>query len=109
MKRLLLFLMTLLAVPALAATLSWSPVSHYTDGSAINDDNVVYDAWDNSTIIALGTTGTAVEFVAGRGVSHNFTVRARLLRQEAVSENAVLSWSSPLGTISRPGGLAVTP
>lgn len=90
-------------------TLSWDSVTTYTDGTPVNDDNVVYDAWGGATQIANGIAGTSATFTVGKGVTTNMKVRARLVRQGGVSDNTTLLWTSPLGTPSNPPNLRVAP
>jgi hypothetical protein len=106
-----LFVITILALAPFIVgwTVSWDPVTTYTDGSTISDDNVVYDGWDNAQQIANGITGTSATFTAKKGETHGLTVRARLVRQGTVSDNSFLSWTSPVGKAGAPGQLRVAP
>jgi hypothetical protein len=107
MKRLLMLTVAFLLFSGF--TLSWDTVTTYTDGTPINDDSVVYDAWGGATQIANGITGTSATFTAGKGVTATMKVRARLVRQGGVSDNSTLSWTSPLGLPSSPLNLRVAP
>ena len=109
MKRLLLAVIIALSPFIVGWTVSWDPVTTYTDNSIISDDNVVYDAWDTGTQIAAGTTGLSATFSAKKGETHGLTVRARLVRQGTVSDNSFLSWTSPTGKAGAPGQLRVVP
>ena len=109
MKKLVVLLALFVATTSFAWTVSWDPVTQYTDNTLISDDNVVYDAWDTGTQIANGTAGLSATFTAKKGETHGLTVRARLVRQGTVSDNSFLSWTSPAGKAGAPGQLRVNP
>lgn len=109
MKKIIVLLALFVATTSFAWTVSWDPVTQYTDNTLISDDNVVYDAWDTGTQIAAGTTGLSATFSAKKGETHGLTVRARLVRQGTVSDNSFLSWTSPTGKAGAPGQLRVAP
>ena len=102
MKKIVVLLALFVATTSFAWTVSWDPLTTYTDNTTINDDNVVYDVWKSTTPIATGTVGTSATFSATKGEVVTLKARARLTRQGTVSDNSVYGWTSPLGT---PGNL----
>ncbi len=113
MKKLtmLLFLL-LIAAPIVvnAATLSWSPVTTYTDGTAIEGTKAVsYEvSVDN---VAQGTvTGTSWPIppsLAAHDKTLSFTVRTVLSTGEVSAWTPPFTWTSPTGVPNAPGGLTV--
>jgi len=114
MKRLLMFtvLMCLFAPLALGWTVSWGPVTTYTDNTAIESSKlpVKYEIKKDGVVLVTGTTATSYVFSdTGHGLTRSFTAKATLNTGEASAESPAYSWTVPLGVPRHPAGLQVAP
>jgi len=110
MKRVIVLLALFVATTSFAWTISWDPVTTYTDGSTIADDNVVYDVFQNGVQIANGLTGNALLLSVQRGNTYTYIARTRTVRQGTVSDNsAPFVWTLAAGKAGAPGQLRVAP
>lgn len=123
MKKVLLLLGLLLVLVgcsllnATPRTVSWSPVTTYTDGSLIEGSNaVMYNAWmqDNVTKtvtqLANQTSAVSVGFNDSgltKGRAYNFWAQTVLGSGLASDNSAIYVWVMPLGKASTPTGLSV--
>lgn len=111
MRKILLATILALSPFIVGWTLTWDKVTTYTDGTPINDDNVVYTAYQDGAPIATNISDNWVSNLAvQRGNSYSYTVRAKLVRQGTYSDNSVpFAWSWPAGKAGAPGQLRVVP
>lgn len=102
---------------ASARTISWSPVTTYTDNTLIESGNTVtYNIWmqDNVTKtvtqLATNTPSTTQGFSDSalvKGRQYNFWGQAVLQSGVASDNSPQYSWALPLGKASQPTGWAV--
>jgi len=91
-------------------TISWDKVTTYTDGSAISDDNVVYDVFQNGVQVGNGLTDNSLLLSVQRGNTYTYIARTRTVRQGTVSDNSVpFVWTLATGKAGAPGQLRVAP
>ena len=110
MKRLLLAVIIVLSPFIVGWTLGWNQINTYTDGSTINDDNVVYDVFQNGTQIGNGLTDNSLLLNVQRGNTYTYIARTRTVRQGTVSDNsAPFVWTWAAGKAGAPGQLRVVP
>ena len=123
MKKIIILLALFVAIVgitmarAATRTVSWSAVTTYTDGSAIEAGNAVtYSVWRGDSV-----TGTVVQLanrVSGlsatfddtplvKGRTYNFWAQAHLASGQSSDNSAVFPWLFPQGKASPPAGLAV--
>ncbi|MCL5884851.1 MAG: hypothetical protein M1377_05855 [Deltaproteobacteria bacterium] len=104
-------------VRAQTRTVSWDPVTTYTDGSPIETGNAVtYSVWrqDSVTnaIVQLAnrvsvTSATFDDSSLAKGRAYKFWAAAFLATGASSDNSAVYAWTLPLGKAATPAGLAV--
>ena len=104
-------------VRAQTRTVSWDPVTTYTDGSSIEPGNAVtYSVWrqDNVTgaIVQLAnrtaaTSSTFDDASLIKGRVYKFWAAAFLTTGASSDNSAAYAWTLPLGKAATPAGLAV--
>lgn len=112
MKKLLVLLALFVATTSFAWTISWDPVTTYTDNTAIEASKmpVRYNIWKDSTLIGNKVTGTSLLFTdTGHGLIRSFTAQAELATGEVSAISPAYSWTVPLGSPQVPGNLRVAP
>ena len=110
MKKPILVTILLLAPLMIGWTISWDRVTTYTNGSPIDDDNVVYDLWQNDVLIGNGLVDNTLLLNVQRGNTYTYTARTRTVRQGTVSDNSVpFVWTLDKGKAMAPGNLRVAP
>jgi len=120
MKKTLLFALLVLFVAssALAFTLSWNPVTQYTDNTTIGPEanGIVYNVKMDGTATAskISATSWSIPAVAKKS-SHAFMVQTELgaLDNTGVPIRSEWSppfaWTSPTGSPALPSGMSVEP
>ncbi len=98
-------------------TISWDPVTTYTDNTPIESGNTVtYNAWrqDNVTKTITQLSNNILSTSQGfsdsslvKGRVYNFWAQAVLQSGVASDNSPKYSWILPLGKASQPAGLAV--
>lgn len=112
MKKLIFLLALFVATTSFAWTISWDPVTTYTDNSAIETSKlpVRYEIKKDGAVLVTGTTATSFAFSdTGHGLTRSFTAKATLQTGEASAESPAYSWTVPLGAPRTPGNLRVAP
>ena len=110
MRKLMLLTILVLAPFMIGWTISWDKVTTYTDGSAISDDNVVYDVFQNGVQVGNGLTDNSLLLSVQRGNTYTYIARTRTVRQGTVSDNSVpFVWTLATGKAGAPGLLRVAP
>jgi uncharacterized protein YxeA len=111
-KKILALLTLFVATTSFAWTVSWQPVTTYTDNSLIEAAKmpVKYEIKKDGVVLVTGTTATSHAFVdTGHGLTRSFTAKAVLQTGEASVESPAYSWTVPLGEPRNPAGLQVAP
>jgi len=110
MKR---FLFLALAFVLLSGfTISWDPVTMYTDNTLIEASKlpVKYEIKKDGAVLVTGTTATSFVFSdTGHGLTRSFTAKAMLQTGEESAESPAYSWTVPLGQPLNPANLRVAP
>lgn len=104
MKKVLLVVIVTLLPFTVGFRVYWSPVTTYTDNTAIEPANLpaMYDVWQDGVQIANGTTATNAPLTDNtKGKTSTYTARARLANG-ALSDNVVVTLKSPLGVLNPP-------
>jgi len=112
MKRFLVLLALFVAVPAYPWTLSWDPVTTYTDGSPVEPSKmpVRYEAKKDNVVLITNTTATSIAFTdTGHGLTRSFTMKAMLQTGEESVWSPPYSWTVPLGVLTTPGNPRIAP
>jgi len=81
--------------------LSWSPVTQYTDNTAIESQDLPLSyiaEWDGVVLPATTQTSVALPKPYGHDVAHTARVKAKTARGTEGSFSPPFSWSSPVGT-----------
>lgn len=90
-------------------TLSWDPVTKYTDGSTIAGKTILYNVERGGAIVSTKQPGTSFVFTTGYGASETFRVQTELASGEISTWSPAFGWTSPLGVPSNPLNLRVAP
>jgi hypothetical protein len=110
-------IMAVVIVNAQTRTVSWSPVTTYTDGSPIEAGNAVtYSIWRQDSVTlaivqlanrisAISTTFDDSTLTKGR--TYNFWAQAQLVTGASSDNSATYAWVNPTGKSSTPAGLVV--
>jgi len=114
MKKLLILLALFVLTPVIvqAWTITWDPVTTYTDNTTIESAKlpVRYEIKKDGAILVTGTTANSFVFLdTGHGLIRSFTAKATLQTGEASAESPAYSWTVPLGAPRSPGNLRVAP
>jgi len=111
--RKLLALVVVMAAPLMIGwTISWDPVTTYTDNTAIESTKlpVKYEIKKDNVVLVTGTTATSYTFTdTGHGQTRTFTAKAILATGEESAESPPYTWTVPLGIPRSPGNLRVAP
>lgn len=111
MKKILVLLALFVATTSFAWTISWSPVTTYTDNTLIESNKIVYYIIKKDGV-AMGprTTATSLTFLdTGHGLTRAFTGTTELSTGEVSVESPAYSWTVPLGSPRNPAGFQVAP
>lgn len=106
------FLLLMVGATAFAWTITWDPVTTYTDNTAIEAAKlpVKYEIKKDGAVLVTGTTATSFVFAdTGHGLTRSFTAKAVLQTGEESAESPAYSWTVPLGAPRIPGNLRVSP
>lgn len=112
MKKVLVLLALFVATTSFAWTVSWQPVTTYTDNTSIEASKmpVKYEIKKDGVVLVTGTTATSFLFAdTGHGLTRSFTAKAVLQTGEESVESPAYSWTVPLGQPRNPAGLQVVP
>jgi len=112
MKKILVLLALFVAGTSFAWTISWDPVTTYTDNTAIEASKlpVYYYIRKDGAVIGNKITATSLQFLdTGHGLTRGFTAQAELATGEVSVESPVYSWTVPLGIPRAPGNHRVAP
>jgi hypothetical protein len=112
MKKVLVLLALFVASTSFAWTVSWQPVTTYTDNTMIESSKmpVKYEIKKDGAVIVTNTTSTSFAFTdTGHGLTRAFTAKATLQTGEESVESPAYSWTVPLGTPRPPASLQVAP
>jgi len=114
MKRILVLVLLalLVAVPAYPWTISWDPVTTYTDGSPVESVKLPtrYEVRKDNVVLVTGTTATSFTFAdTGHGQTRSFTAKAVLQTGEESVWSPAYSWLVPLGVPKTPSGFVIVP
>lgn len=112
MKRLLALVILALSPMIVGWTVSWEPVTTYTDNTSIEASKlpVRYEIKKDGAVLVTGTTATSFTFAdTGHGLTRSFTAKAVLQTGEESAESPAYSWTVPLGAPRIPAGLRVAP
>jgi len=90
-------------------TLSWDPVTTYTDGTPLTGKTVLYNVERGGTVVSPKQVGTSFVFTTGYGVAETFKLQTELASGEKSVWSPAYSWTSPLGVPSNPLNLRVAP
>jgi hypothetical protein len=108
-----LLLGSFVVIEARAATLSWSPVTTYTDNTAIESSKIItYEVQVDGVTQATNVSGISwpiPQGLIGHGKVLTFNVRTKLSTGEVSAWTAPFPWTSPPGVPNRPSGMSVTP
>jgi len=124
MKRFLFLLLAMVLVltvvvvaKAQTRTVSWSPVTTYTDGSPVEAGNAVtYSVWRQDSVTSVivqlanritATSATFDDASLVKGRVYNFWAQAQLASGASSDNSAVYAWTLPLGKAATPAGLVV--
>ena len=110
MKKVFAITILVLAPFIVGWTVSWDPVSTYTDNTAIEASKlpVMYNIWKDTILIGNKVTATSVVFTdTGHGLTRSFTAQAVLSSGEASAISPAYSWTVPLATPVTPLNLRV--
>lgn len=88
-------------------TLSWDPVTTYTDGSPITEKVILYNVEARGTVVSTKQPETSYVFTTGHGVTETFRLQTELASGEKSAWSPTYSWTSPLGVPSNPINLRV--
>ena len=106
MKRAMLKVLVLLFAWLLVSAfrVSWSPVTTYTDNTAIEPTKtVLYDVWMDGAPLAVGTAQTFAPLTDNtHGAWHSYRARTRLSTGEVSDNSALVTLQSPLGVPNLP-------
>jgi len=112
MRKVIFATILLLAPLMIGWTVSWDPVTMYTDNTAIEATKlpVKYEIKKDGAILVTGTTATSFAFTdTGHGLTRSFTAKAVLQTGEESVESPSYSWTVPLGNPRNPANLRVAP
>ena len=112
MKKVIVLLALFVAVPAYPWTISWDPVTTYTDGSSVEPSKLParYEVRKDNVVLVTGTTATSFTFTdTGHGLTRAFTAKAVLQTGEESAESPSYSWIVPLGVPKIPTGFVIVP
>lgn len=112
MKKIIFLLALFVATTSFAWTVSWDPVTQYTDNTLIEASKmpVKYEIKKDGAVLVTGTTATSYVFTdTGHGLVRSFTAKAILQTGEESVESPAYSWTVPLGQPRNPAGLQVVP
>jgi len=112
MKKLLVLLALFVAVPAYPWTISWGPVTTYTDNTLIEASKlpVKYEIKKDGAVLVTNATATSFAFTdTGHGLTRSFTAKATLQTGEESAESPSYSWLVPLGVPKTPAGFVIVP
>jgi hypothetical protein len=90
-------------------TLSWDPVTTYTDGSTITGKTILYNVEQGGTVVSAKQAGTSFPFTTGFGTTETFKVQTELASGEKSAWSPAFGYTSPLGEPSNPLNLRVAP
>ena len=93
-------------------TLSWTPVTKYTDNTVIGSEanGMFYNVeMDGSTTAAKITATSWALPPVGKKTSHTFRVQAELGTGEVSAWTPPFAWTSPTGSPAVPSGISVQP
>lgn len=110
MRRLAVVVILALSPFIVGWTVSWSPVTTYTDNTLIEASKmpVKYEIKKDGAVLVTGTTATSYVFSdTGHGLVRSFTAKAVLQTGEESVESPAYSWTVPLGQPRHPAGLQV--
>jgi len=101
MKKILVLLAVIVLVMSTTAVMAFrlyfTPVTTYTDNTAIEPANlpVLYDFWIDGSPLAVGATSSPINLIDNTyGATHTYKGRARLA-DGRVSDNVVATLSNP--------------
>jgi hypothetical protein len=111
MKKIIVLLSFFVATTSFAWTISWDPVTTYTDSSLIEGSKIIYyNIKRDGVALAPRTTATSLVFTdTGRGLTRSFTASVELSTGEVSAESPTYSWTVPLGSPRTPANLRVAP
>jgi len=112
MKKVIVLLALFVAVPAYPWTISWGPVTAYTDNTPIEASKlpVKYEIKKDGVVLVTNTTATSFAFTdTGHGLTRAFTAKAVLQTGEESAESPSYSWIVPLGVPKIPAGFVIVP
>jgi len=112
MKRFIVLLALIVAVPALAlcpndCELYWGAVTTWTDNTAIEPQHlpISYIAeWDNVALPATAQLTVPLPKPYGHGTAHVARVKARTATGIESVYSPPFPWTSPQGSLTSPGG-----
>lgn len=107
MKRMLLLVMSFVLFSGF--TLSWDPVTQYTDGGTITGKTIMYNVERGGTVVSAKQAAVSYVFTTGYGVTETFRLQTELNTGEKSIWSPAYSWTSPLGIPSNPLNLRVAP
>jgi hypothetical protein len=91
-------------------TVSWDPVTTYTDNTLIESTKtVLYNVDRGGVIVSAKQAGTSFVFTTGKGIGETFKLQAELNTGEKSVFSPPYSWTSPLGVPTLPSNLRVAP
>ena len=111
MKKLLAITILALAPFIVGWTISWDPVTMYTDNTLIEaTKTVTYDIRKDGVLIGNKVVGTSLVFTdIEHGSVRSFTAQTVLSTGETSVESPAYSWTVPLGVPGNPLNLRVAP
>ena len=112
MKKLLAVVILALSPFIFGFTISWGPVTTYTDNTLIEASKlpVKYEIKKDGVVLVTNTTATSFTFTdTGHGLTRSFTAKAVLQTGEESAESPAYSWTVPLGVPKIPTGFVIVP
>ena len=107
MKRLLMLLGMFVLFSGF--TLSWDPVTQYTDGTPLTGKTVLYNVDRGGSVVSAKQAGTSFVFTTGYGTAETFKVQTELASGEKSDWSPPFGYISPLGVPANPLNLRVAP
>lgn len=112
MKKTIILLALFVASTSFAWTVSWDPVTTYTDNTLIEASKlpVMYNIRKDGVLIGTRVLGSSLQFTdIGHGLTRSFTAQAELNSGEVSAISPPYSWIVPLGVPINPQNLRVAP
>ena len=112
MRKVTLLVILLISPFIFGFTLSWDPVTTYTDNTAIGPEanGIFYNIEMDGTKVVTKTTGTSwiIPTVAKKS-AHTFRAQAEAGTGEVSAWSPPFAWTAPAGNPGAPGQLRVAP